>query len=145
MPRRHLTSAQLLDAIEKSAGASGDVARRTALRLIDLAESDAVGAVMVGRHSSMSARLRRLDRVVPPLQEQVAITEYAERETKTVNTAIARLEREIDLLREYRTRLVADVVTGTLDVREAARQLPEEAAGPERVADTERDPEEAEV
>ena len=32
------------------------------------------------------------------------------------------------ILREYRTRLVADVVTGKLDVREAAAQLPEEAA-----------------
>jgi type I restriction enzyme S subunit len=40
----------------------------------------------------------------------------------------ARLEREIDLLREYRTRLVADVVTGKLDVREAAARLPDEAA-----------------
>ena len=32
-----------------------------------------------------------------------------------------------ELPREHRTRLVADVVTGKLDVREAARQLPEEA------------------
>ena len=31
------------------------------------------------------------------------------------------LERQIDLLREYRTRLIADVVTGKLDVRAAAR------------------------
>ena len=42
--------------------------------------------------------------------------------------AISRLEREIDLLREYRTRLVADVVTGKLDVREAAKRLPDEAS-----------------
>ncbi|MBF0105000.1 MAG: hypothetical protein HQM16_06695 [Deltaproteobacteria bacterium] len=39
---------------------------------------------------------------------------------------ISRLEREIELLREYRTRLVADAVTGKLDVREAAMGLPEE-------------------
>ena len=39
--------------------------------------------------------------------------------------ASTRLEREIELLREYRTRLVADVVTGKLDVREAAARLPE--------------------
>ena len=36
------------------------------------------------------------------------------------------VQREIDLLREYRTRLIADVVTGKLDVREAAAELPEE-------------------
>ena len=40
----------------------------------------------------------------------------------------SRLEREIELLREYRTRLIADVVTGKLDVREAAARLPQEAA-----------------
>jgi type I restriction enzyme S subunit len=45
-----------------------------------------------------------------------------------LNAAISRLEREIELLREYRTRLVSDVVTGKLDVREAAAHLPAEAA-----------------
>jgi type I restriction enzyme S subunit len=44
-----------------------------------------------------------------------------------LGAAISRLEREIDLLREYRTRLVADVVTGKLDVREAAARLTDEA------------------
>ena len=48
-------------------------------------------------------------------------------ETLTLTTAITRYEREITLLREYRTRLTADVVTGKLDVRAAAAQLPEEA------------------
>ena len=50
--------------------------------------------------------------------------------TKEVNavidSAIARAHRQIDLLQEYRTRLIADVVTGKLDVREAAAQLPDE-------------------
>ncbi len=39
-------------------------------------------------------------------------------------TAIARTEREIALMQEYRTRLTADLVTGKLDVREAAAKLP---------------------
>ena len=38
---------------------------------------------------------------------------------------IVDLEHEISLLREYRTRLVADVVTGKLDVRAAAAELPD--------------------
>ena len=42
-----------------------------------------------------------------------------------IDTAIARANREIELLNEYRTRLIADVVTGKLDVREAAAALPE--------------------
>ena len=41
-----------------------------------------------------------------------------------MRVASGRIEREVSLLREYRTRLVADVVTGKLDVRPAARQLP---------------------
>lgn len=41
-------------------------------------------------------------------------------------TVISRTEREIELLREYRTRLTADVVTGKLDVRQAAERLPAE-------------------
>jgi hypothetical protein len=52
-----------------------------------------------------------------------------------------RLEREIDLLREYRTRLVADVVTGKLDVREAAARLPEDAALDNGDSEADLDPE----
>ena len=44
-----------------------------------------------------------------------------------IDAAIARARRQIELVQEYRTRLIADVVTGKLDVREAAAQLPEEA------------------
>jgi type I restriction enzyme S subunit len=62
----------------------------------------------------------------PPLEEQREITAFIGTETGTLTTAIARYEREITLLREYRTRLVADVVTGKLDVREEALSLPEE-------------------
>ena len=52
-----------------------------------------------------------------------------------------------DLLREYRTRLIADVVTGKLDVREAAARLPDEADEPEPLDETEveSDAEEADV
>ena len=41
-----------------------------------------------------------------------------------MDATISRYEREIDLLREFRIRLIADVVTGKLDVREAATRLP---------------------
>ena len=45
--------------------------------------------------------------------------------TGTIRSAIARVLQQVHLLREYRTRLIADVVTGKLDVREAAANLPE--------------------
>ncbi len=62
---------------------------------------------------------------VPPLPEQAAIVEYIDRATADIDAAIARANREFQLLNEYRTRLIADVVTGKCDVREAAAALPE--------------------
>ena len=79
-------------------------------------------------------KLRRHRFVFPPVSEQVVVAEYVDKELRQFQTAISRLEREIDLLREYRTRLVADVVTGKLDVREAALHLPDEAP-PDTVED----------
>lgn len=62
---------------------------------------------------------------IPPVDEQTRIIAAAHLETQNADVVLARTEREIDLLREYRTRLIADVVTGKLDVREAAARLPE--------------------
>jgi type I restriction enzyme S subunit len=62
-----------------------------------------------------------------PLQEQKKIVAYIASASAPLNKAISRLEREIELLREYRTRLIADVVTGNLDVRDVVARLPEEA------------------
>ena len=65
--------------------------------------------------------------LLPPLAEQTAIVEYIDKATADIDASIARARRQIELLQEYRTRLVADVVTGKLDVREAAAGLPDEA------------------
>ena len=61
----------------------------------------------------------------PPPDEQVLIADAIDHSTTITEDGIQRLERQIALLHEYRTRLVADVVTGKLDVREAAAALPE--------------------
>ncbi len=74
--------------------------------------------------------VRRIVCTVPPIAEQEAILKYVERESIPLNTAIARYENEIALLREYRTRLTSDVVTGKLDVRAAAAQLPDSEQQP---------------
>ena len=62
---------------------------------------------------------------LPSLTEQDAIIEHIDSSLAVFNTAIARTEREIALMQEYRTRLTADIVTGKLDVREAAAKLPD--------------------
>jgi len=72
-------------------------------------------------------RLLSITIAVAPVKEQESIVLHTSEKIRPLVTAIGRLEREIDLLREYRIRLVADVVTGKLDVREAAARLPGEA------------------
>jgi len=74
-----------------------------------------------------ASKLPQLFVACPAIQEQEQIVDQIDLECAPLNRFISRLEREIELLREYRTRLVADVVTGKLDVREAAARLPEEA------------------
>ena len=54
---------------------------------------------------------------LPPLDEQEAIVSFIQRISNSIGTAITRTQREIDLIQECRTRLIADVVTGKLDVR----------------------------
>lgn len=75
--------------------------------------------------------LKNLWIFMPPIKEQESIVNTLSEQTRGLDVTIAQAEREIALLREYRTRLIADVVTGKLDVREAARQLPIEADEPE--------------
>ncbi|MFZ4776261.1 MAG: restriction endonuclease subunit S [Terrimicrobiaceae bacterium] len=87
-----------------------------------------IGATMANLNAGMVARLRM---PLPPKEEQENIVSFIEAKNQNSDTAIQRLEREIALLREYRTRLVADVVTGKLDVRTAARHLPAESLVPE--------------
>ena len=60
---------------------------------------------------------------LPPLSEQRAIVEHLDKATADIDAAIALARRQIELLQEYRTRLIADVVTGKLDVREVAAQF----------------------
>lgn len=61
-----------------------------------------------------------------PVAEQKAIVAHIDKLYAPMATAISRLEQEITLLRDYRIRLIADVVTDKLDVREVAAGLPEE-------------------
>lgn len=59
----------------------------------------------------------------PPLSEQQQIRDYIHEQSELNDGLILRTQSEIDLMREYRTRLIADVVTGKIDVRDAAQHL----------------------
>jgi type I restriction enzyme, S subunit len=78
---------------------------------------------------------------VPPLSEQAAIVRFLGEAAAGLDTVIRRAQAEISLLGEYRTRLIADLVTGKLDVSEAAAQLPDEVEEPEPLDDADASPE----
>jgi type I restriction enzyme S subunit len=94
---------------------------------------DVMGAT--APHVNISTTRNYFLALPPTKQEQETVVRLIKSETSPIGTAMSRLEREITLLREYRTRLVADVVTGKLDVREAAARLPNEA--PPEIAEDE--------
>lgn len=55
--------------------------------------------------------------VLPPLNEQLEIVHYCSNELEEINALIKKLTQQIELVQEYRTRLISDVVTGQIDVR----------------------------
>ncbi len=75
-------------------------------------------------------RWRALPLPIPPTEEQMAIVSYLDRIGAKCDDWKNSTKREIELLREYRTRLISDVVTGKLDVREATAAMPDDLGAP---------------
>lgn len=84
----------------------------------------AKGTTMEGLNMQI---LGKLVLAIPPLSEQDAILNEWHTKSEVLVYAENSIRSEISLLREYRTRLIADVVTGKLDVREAAASLPDKS------------------
>jgi len=55
--------------------------------------------------------------IVPPLEEQHTLLAHIKTQTAPIDRAITQSEQEITLIREYRERLIADAVTGQIDLR----------------------------
>jgi len=89
--------------------------------------------------------VRAIRVALPPIGEQALILNSVRAKTASLNAAILSTQREVSLLREYRTRLIADVVTGKLDVREAAARLPQEAEDTEPLDEIEDDVQDSEA
>jgi len=70
--------------------------------------------------------VREIKIAIPPIKEQEAFVKLVRAEVEPLKAIISSLQNELSLFREYHIRLIADVVTGKLDVREAAAQLPAE-------------------
>jgi len=83
---------------------------------------------------------KRMPSCYPPPHEQVMIVDAIDHACDDIDATVEHIHREIELLREYRTRLIADVVTGKLDVREAAASLPDESEESARPDDLQEEP-----
>ena len=88
-------------------------------------ESTGLGTGSAGFLRLYDDRLLETPVPLPPLEEQSTLLVSLSEITASLCRAIGRQHEEIALLREYRTRLIADVVTGKLDVRGAAAGLRE--------------------
>jgi type I restriction enzyme S subunit len=108
-------------------------------------ESKSSGKLNTIRLRIPMTRLKRVLLPRPPSSEQAAIVGHLDEITAGVAATLSRTEREIDVLREFRTRLITDVVTGKLDVREASARLPDETeeSGPLGEIEIEGDADEA--
>ena len=80
-----------------------------------------VGTTMANLNTGI---LKGVPILLPSVREQREILNYIGKSRRAIDEAIARARRQIELLQEYRTRLIADVVTGKLGVRAAAARLP---------------------
>ena len=78
---------------------------------------------------------------LPPISEQALIVQRLNQELSGLILALVGAQKEIDLIREFRTRLISDVVTGQLDVREAAIGLTVEVEEAEVVTEAEAEDE----
>lgn len=71
----------------------------------------------VTRYGMTYSGIKSVRLPIPPLVEQRAIAAYLDRETAKIDRAKSLARQESSLLREYRTSLISDVVTGKVDIR----------------------------
>lgn len=79
--------------------------------------AQASDGIRVGQWDLQMDKMKEIPFIVPPFEEQAAIVEYIKNVLPTYDKAISKLTEEVDTLEEYKNRLIADTVTGKIDVR----------------------------
>lgn len=100
--------------------------KTSTMRAVFMQESKGLGTGSAGFLRLYSDRFGAIPVPVPSSHEQKIILEYLQSATNKLEASIEKIEHEVRLIREYRTSLIADVVTGKVDVRAAAQQLPDD-------------------
>lgn len=99
--------------------------------------AQASDGIRVGQWDLNISKMKDIPFIVPSEEEQTLIIDYIKRTSKDIEVAITRFLNEIKLLQEYRTRLISDVVTGKVDVRDI--EIPEYEAASDDFNDNEID------
>ena len=72
---------------------------------------------LVTRASLSQELLKRLPILLPSIDEQKNIGEFLNKKTNDIDDIVGKTRKEIELLKEYKTALISEVVTGKVDVR----------------------------
>lgn len=79
--------------------------------------AQASDGIRVGQWDLQMDKMKEIPFIVPPADEQLAIVEYIKKTLPKYDEAIEKLTAEVSVLEEYKAKLIADVVTGKVDVR----------------------------
>ncbi len=80
--------------------------------------AQASDGMRVGQWDLQMDKMKEIPFIVPSADEQVAIVDYIKRTLPQYDVAIEKLSAEVETLEEYKAKLIADVVTGKIDVRD---------------------------
>lgn len=67
------------------------------------------------RHSLTEEQLGTISTIVPPIDEQIKISNYLDKKCEEINSVVAQLQEEIEALEEYKRSVITEAVTKGLD------------------------------
>lgn len=85
--------------------------------------AQASDGIRVGQWDLQMDKMKEIPFIVPPSDEQIAIVEHVKNMLPKYDVAIGKLSEEVTTLEEYKAKIIADVVTGKIDVRDI--EIPE--------------------
>lgn len=74
--------------------------------------------IMIERNRLYFDSFKQIMAPVPPYEEQIEIVEYLEKRLAEIDEMISSIQKEISLVEELKVKLISDVVTGRVDVRD---------------------------
>lgn len=79
--------------------------------------AQASDGIRVGQWDLQMDKMKEIPFIVPPEDEQIAIVKYIKQALPQYDAAIEKLTEEVAVLEEYKNKIIADTVTGKIDVR----------------------------